>query len=85
MVKINLKLNSVTSIERFVHLNVSMPFYIDVASGRYVVDGKSIMGIFSIDASNPVDCILHSDEKELLNIYKDRLSQIEGIEVRNID
>lgn len=84
MKKMTLKLNSITCIEKFVRLNTSMPFHIDVTSGRYIVDGKSIMGIFSIDTSNPISCVLHSDEKELLDIYEERLSQIEGIEVKEI-
>ena len=35
---------------------------IDLASGRYVVDAKSIMGIFSLDLANPITMTIHKDE-----------------------
>ena len=46
----------------------------DLVSGRYVVDAKSIMGIFSLDLSKPIDLNIHTEEGadevlELLNPY----------------
>lgn len=34
----------------------------DLVSGRYVIDAKSIMGIFSLDLSKPIDLNIHADE-----------------------
>ena len=34
---------------------------IDLSSGRYVVDAKSIMGIFSLDLSKPIDLNIHAE------------------------
>ena len=33
----------------------------DLVSGRYVIDAKSIMGIFSLDLSKPIDLNIHAD------------------------
>ena len=37
-------------------------FDFDLISGRYVIDAKSIMGIFSLDLSKPIDLTIHTDE-----------------------
>lgn len=47
-------LNTVDKVKEFVQLVSHCPFDVDVISGRYIVDGKSIMGIFSLDLSQPV-------------------------------
>ena len=45
------------------------PFDVDLTSGRYVVDAKSIMGIFSLDLSSPIKVEIFSDEcDELLKL-----------------
>ena len=45
-------LTSVADVKAFV--DATMPYDVDVLTGRYVVNGKSIMGLFSIDLSRPV-------------------------------
>ena len=45
-------LNSINDVKRFVAAASARPCDIDVVSGRYIIDAKSIMGIFSIDLSN---------------------------------
>lgn len=47
-------LNTVDKVKDFVHLVSGCPFDVDVISSRYVVDGKSIMGIFSLDLARPL-------------------------------
>ena len=44
----------------------------DLVSGRYVIDAKSIMGIFSLDLSKSIDLNIHDDDKmdEILEILK---------------
>jgi phosphotransferase system HPr-like phosphotransfer protein len=46
----------------------------DLVSGRYVIDAKSIMGIFSLDLSKPIDLNIHAEENmdeimEILSPY----------------
>ena len=54
-------LTSVADVKDFVDLSSACPAEIDVRSGRYVVNGKSIMGLFSIDMSQPVTVVVHGD------------------------
>lgn len=54
-------LTSVADVKDFVDLSSGCPAEIDVLSGRYVVNGKSIMCLFSIDLSQPVTVVVHGD------------------------
>ena len=44
----------------------------DLVSGRYVIDAKSIMGIFSLDLSKPINLNIHGDEDnaEIMEVIK---------------
>ncbi|MBQ1935683.1 MAG: HPr family phosphocarrier protein [Clostridia bacterium] len=64
-------LKSIDDVKAFVNLTVRFSYDIDLSSNRYVVDGKSIMGIFSLDLSKPIAVTIHSDEcDDLLNELK---------------
>ena len=54
-------LTSVADVKDFVDAASACPSEIDVLSGRYVVNGKSIMCMFSIDLSVPVKIVVHGD------------------------
>ena len=59
-----LDLNSIEKVKGFVSVIGNFQGYFDLVSGRYVVDAKSIMGIFSMDLSNYVELrILETNEK----------------------
>lgn len=59
-----LDLNSIEKVKGFVSIISNMEGYFDLVSGRYVVDAKSIMGIFSMDLSQDVEFrILETNEK----------------------
>lgn len=60
----NVKLNKIVSIKDFIKMTSGFESNIDVVSGKYIVDAKSIMGLFSLDLSNPVEVIIHSDDNE---------------------
>ena len=47
-------LTSVADVKEFVDVASACPCDVDVCTGRYIVNGKSIMGLFSIDLSKPV-------------------------------
>ncbi len=49
-----IKLDSFDKIKKFVDITNHVDYELDLISGRYVVDGKSIMGIFSLDLSGPI-------------------------------
>ena len=64
MKSINISLNSIDKVKSFVNIITSYEGDFDLASDRYVVDAKSIMGIFSLDLSKPVRLDIH-DEKAI--------------------
>lgn len=61
MTKVNILLQSINDTKDFVNLVNRYPYNIDLCSGRYIIDAKSIMGIFSLDISNPVEMIIYDE------------------------
>ncbi|MBE7012460.1 MAG: HPr family phosphocarrier protein [Ruminococcaceae bacterium] len=62
MVAVDVMLNSISDVKKFVNIVSKYDFDIDLTSGRYVVDAKSIMGIFSLDLAKPIMVEIHSDD-----------------------
>jgi phosphotransferase system HPr-like phosphotransfer protein len=67
---IEINLNSIESVKKFVNLAGKCKGDVDIVTSdsRYVVDGKSIMGIFSLDLSKTVYMICRDDEDEAMMI-----------------
>ncbi|MGN8896540.1 HPr family phosphocarrier protein [Flavonifractor sp. HCP28S3_F3] len=57
-------LSSIEDVRQFVNAATCCPCEVDVLSGRYVVDAKSIMGLFSLDLSQPVRVEVHGSDSE---------------------
>ena len=72
MTKTTVNLQAINDVKEFVNIVMKYDFDIDLVSGRYAVDAKSIMGIFSLDLSRPMDLILHEDtvDPELMEALK---------------
>lgn len=64
MFNYNIRLNSVDDVRMFVQAVSPCPFEVDLISKRYVVDAKSIMGIFSLDLANELRVSIHTDEED---------------------
>lgn len=54
MISVNIMLNTINDVKNFVNLVSKYDFEVDLTSGRYVIDAKSIMGIFSLDLSKSI-------------------------------
>ena len=63
MKKFIVNLNNVEKIKQFSADVSKFESEIDVVSNRYTVDAKSIMGLFSLNLSKPVDVIFYSDDE----------------------
>lgn len=72
MKTVQISLNSIDKVKSFVNEITKFNYDFDLVSGRYVIDAKSIMGIFSLDLSKPIDLAIHTDEnvEEIMNILK---------------
>lgn len=54
-------LNTINDVKNFVELANRYDFDVDLVSGRYAVDAKSIMGIFSLDLTKPIQVEAHTE------------------------
>ena len=61
MKKVMISLNSIDKVKSFVNDISRFDYDFDLISGRYVIDAKSIMGIFSLDLSKPITLAIYSD------------------------
>ena len=57
-------LKSINDVKEFVRIVNSFDYDVDLVSGRYIVDAKSIMGIFSLDLAKPIAVEVHNDNGE---------------------
>ena len=62
MKTVQVSLNSIGKVKSFVNAITQFEFDFDLISGRYVIDAKSIMGIFSLDLSKPIELAIHTEE-----------------------
>ena len=69
MTTVKISLNSIDKVKSFVNELTKFESDFDLVSGRYVIDAKSIMGIFSLDLSKPIDLNIHA-ENDVDNILK---------------
>ena len=61
MKTVKISLNSIDKVKSFVNDLTKFDTDFDLISGRYVIDAKSIMGIFSLDLSRPIDLNIHAE------------------------
>ncbi len=74
MKTVQISLNSIDKVKSFVNDITKFNNDFDLVSGRYVIDAKSIMGIFSLDLSKPIDLNIHAESNmdeilEVLSAY----------------
>ncbi|MBO4627673.1 MAG: HPr family phosphocarrier protein [Lachnospiraceae bacterium] len=72
MKTVTITLNSIDKVKNFVNDITRFDSDFDLVSGRYVIDAKSIMGIFSLDLSRPITLNIHNDEQidTILDVLK---------------
>lgn len=72
MKTVQISLNSIDKVKSFVNSISQFDYDFDLISGRYVIDAKSIMGIFSLDLSKPIELAIHSGDNtdEILEVIK---------------
>ncbi len=75
MKSVKISLNSIDKVKSFVNEIAKFDSDFDLVSGRYVIDAKSIMGIFSLDLSKPITLNIHAeDDAEILEVLKPYLA-----------
>ena len=72
MKTVKISLNSIDKVKSFVNDITKFEYDFDLVSGRYVIDAKSIIGIFSLDLSKPIDLNIHTEggAEDVLEVLK---------------
>lgn len=61
MVQTQIILKDVQAVRDFVRQVILLDYEVDLVQGRYIVDAKSIMGIFALDTLSPINLVAHTD------------------------
>ena len=59
-----IKLFTIQEVREFVNNVILVDFEVDLVQGRYIIDAKSIMGIFSLDLLSPITVVAHTDSPD---------------------
>ena len=66
MKSFNIRLKEINDVYKLVNTLLAYDGAVDLGSGRYIVDGRSLLGIFSLDLSKPVTMEIYSDDCDQL-------------------
>lgn len=64
MTSFDIKFKKIEDVQNFIKIVTACPCSVDLCSGRYIVDAKSIMGIYSLDLSEKINVVVHSGDAE---------------------
>ena len=73
MCEVQIKLNTIDDVKKLVSDITEFECDFEIISGRFVVDAKSIMGIFSLDLSKKLMLVIHSDDEYEIYKIKDKI------------
>jgi phosphotransferase system HPr (HPr) family protein len=72
MKKVNIKFNTIVQIQNFVNDMSKFLSDVDLTSGKYVVDAKSVIGVFSLNLAQPIGLTAEGeDEDKVIEAVKD--------------
>ncbi|MBQ8170392.1 MAG: HPr family phosphocarrier protein [Oscillospiraceae bacterium] len=71
MKELKIMLGTIEDVKEFVNITNKYEFDCDLISGRYAVDAKSIMGIFSLDLAKPLDMVIRGEGKSTEELYEE--------------
>ena len=68
-----IKLNTIEKVKDFVSRVSTFDCDVDILYGRYIIDGKSLMSIFSLDLMNSLKVVIHTDDYDELKRFFDMM------------
>lgn len=74
MITKSVLINTIDNVKKLCAAASNTEYDIDLISGRYVIDAKSIMGIFSLDLSKRLDIRVHTDDEVAANEFFEKIS-----------
>lgn len=78
--KVKVNLNQIESVKKFVEISSNLQSEVTVQSGRYIVDGKSFLGIMSLNLYDPVDVEIIGKNKLEIESFLNMMKQFEETE-----
>ena len=69
-------IGTVNNVKEFINVTGKFAEDIDLVKGRYVVDGHSIMGIFSLDLSKPVEVCIYTEDKAVAEKFFNEVEEM---------
>ena len=76
MKEVYIKLQTINDVRKLVSVVEKYPLSVDLSEGRYLVDAKSLMGIFSLDLLQPIKLIAEKDDPNLFEELKDIIVEV---------
>ena len=64
--QLRVKIDTISKVKDFVAAAYLMPFDVTLKAGRYIVDAKSLMAIFSLDLDKPIVAEFETDDEDLI-------------------
>ena len=77
MTECKIKLGSITDVKEFTKLANSCDYELDLVTGRYTVDARSVMGIFSLDLTKTLTLVIHASKEECKDFLEEVMNFIE--------
>ena len=77
MTTAKVRINTIEDVKDFVGIVVGVDFDVDIVSGRYAIDAKSIMGIFSLDLTKTLTLVILASKEECKDFLEDVKNFIE--------
>lgn len=72
---LEIKLKLITDVQEFINVCRDTPYDVNIYQRRMVIDGKSVMGIYSLDLSQPIGVELVTVDKEVREEFYSRLDR----------
>ena len=70
MLRLKIKLDTTDDIKEFLNETVKIKSDVDLIKGSRIIDAKSTIGVITLDLSEPVEIVIHSENKDLLEPFK---------------
>ena len=65
MITRKVSIPTIEKVKEFIHVTSKLDADLDLASGRHIVDAKSIMGVLSMDLTKPLNLNIYLDDSEI--------------------
>ena len=71
MVECNILLDTIDKIADFIKVVSKIEYDVDLVKGRYTVDAKSVVGVFTLDLLKEAKIIIHTDDESILDKFSE--------------